>query len=218
MDGCPLTDLDFAIGRRRSMLRRRQSPLGGAIWRTMAKRHSRICRRPELADARLAAFQRGDVKTVLGMYRDDAVIITPEGNVKGAAISAMMVALFDEFAQPGVTFEFLSRSHWGRRQLRVAGEDPEERVRLLRRDLRPQGRQDRGADLWADAAALGLATSASSAAFGPSRARRRCFPSSRTRKSIDRSHPRAGPEVAVGGEVHVAAADDARRHWDKAAA
>ena len=62
------------------------------------------------ADARLAAFQRGDVKTVLGMYRDDAVIITPDGNVKGAAISAMMVALFDEFAQPGVSFELLSRS------------------------------------------------------------------------------------------------------------
>jgi hypothetical protein len=53
------------------------------------------------ADARLAAFQRGDVKTVIGMYRDDAVVITPEGSIKGAAISAMMVALFEEFAQPG---------------------------------------------------------------------------------------------------------------------
>jgi hypothetical protein len=65
------------------------------------------------ADARLAAFQRGDVKTVLGMYRDDAVIITPQGNIQGAAINAMMVALFDEFAQPGVTFELLSRSATG---------------------------------------------------------------------------------------------------------
>ncbi len=65
------------------------------------------------ADARLAAFQRGDVKTVLGMYRDDAVIITPDGNIKGAAINAMMVALFEEFAQPGVTFELLSRAAEG---------------------------------------------------------------------------------------------------------
>jgi hypothetical protein len=65
------------------------------------------------SDARLAAFQRGDVKTVLGMYRDDAVIITPQGNVQGAAISAMMTALFDEFAQPGVSFELLSRSEAG---------------------------------------------------------------------------------------------------------
>lgn len=65
------------------------------------------------ADARLAAFQRGDVKTVLGMYRDDAVIITPEGTAKGAAINAMMAALFDEFAQPGVTFELVSRAAVG---------------------------------------------------------------------------------------------------------
>jgi hypothetical protein len=65
------------------------------------------------ADARLAAFQRGDVKTVLGMYRDDAVVITPQGNIQGAAINAMMVALFEEFAQPGVTFELLSRSAAG---------------------------------------------------------------------------------------------------------
>jgi hypothetical protein len=65
------------------------------------------------ADARLAAFQRGDVKTVLGMYRDDAVVITPEGNIKGAAINAMMVALFDEFAQPGVSFELISRAAEG---------------------------------------------------------------------------------------------------------
>jgi len=65
------------------------------------------------ADARLAAFQRGDVNTVIGMYRDDAVIITPQGQVKGAAIAAMMVALFDEFAQPGTTFELLYRHETG---------------------------------------------------------------------------------------------------------
>jgi len=65
------------------------------------------------ADARLAAFQRGDVKTVIGMYRDDAVIITPDGSLKGAAINAMMVALFEEFAQPGVTFELISRAAEG---------------------------------------------------------------------------------------------------------
>ena len=67
----------------------------------------------EFANARLAAFQRGDVKSVIGMYRDDAVIITPQGNVKDAAISAMMVALFDEFAQPGVSFELISKSTVG---------------------------------------------------------------------------------------------------------
>lgn len=67
----------------------------------------------EFADARLAAFQRGDVKTVIGMYRDDAVIITPQGNVQGAAIAAMMTALFDEFAQPGATFQLISRAAEG---------------------------------------------------------------------------------------------------------
>lgn len=67
----------------------------------------------KFSDARLAAFQRGDVKTVLGMYHDDAVIITPQEHKHGAAISAMMVALFDEFAQPGVSFELVSRSSEG---------------------------------------------------------------------------------------------------------
>ena len=70
-------------------------------------------RAQKFSDARLAAFQRGDVKTVIGMYRDDAVVITPQGHKQGAAISAMMVALFDEFAQPGVSFELVSRSSEG---------------------------------------------------------------------------------------------------------
>lgn len=65
------------------------------------------------ANARLAAFQRGDVKTAIGHYREDAVIITPQGHVKGAAIAAMMTALFDEFAQPGVTFELVNKSEAG---------------------------------------------------------------------------------------------------------
>lgn len=65
------------------------------------------------ANARLAAFQRGDVKTVIGQYSKDAVIITPQGQVKGAAIAAMMTALFDEFAQPGTSFELVSKSEAG---------------------------------------------------------------------------------------------------------
>ncbi len=65
------------------------------------------------ADARLAAFQRGDVNTVIGQYRDDAVVVTPQGQVKGQAIAAMMVALFDEFAQPGTSFELLYRQETG---------------------------------------------------------------------------------------------------------
>jgi hypothetical protein len=70
-------------------------------------------RAQKFSDDRLAAFQRGDVKTVIGMYHDDAVIITPQGHHHGAAISAMMSALFEEFAQPGVTFELVSRSSEG---------------------------------------------------------------------------------------------------------
>lgn len=65
------------------------------------------------SDARLAAFQRGDVKSCIAMYRDDAVVVTPQGNLQGAAIAAMMTALFDEFSQPGVTFELISRSSDG---------------------------------------------------------------------------------------------------------
>ena len=67
----------------------------------------------KFSDARLDAFQRGDVNTVIGMYRDDAVIITPQGHHIGPAIGAMMVALFNEFAQPGVNFELISRSSEG---------------------------------------------------------------------------------------------------------
>jgi ketosteroid isomerase-like protein len=67
----------------------------------------------KFSDARLAAFQRGDVNACIGMYRDDAVIVTPQGQVQGAAIAAMMTALFDEFSKPGVTFELISRSSDG---------------------------------------------------------------------------------------------------------
>ena len=70
-------------------------------------------RAQKFSDARLSAFQRGDVKTVIGMYRDDAIVVTPQGNVQGAAIAAMMTALFEEFAQPGVSFELIARSSVG---------------------------------------------------------------------------------------------------------
>lgn len=70
-------------------------------------------RAKKFSDMRLSAFQRGDVKSCIAMYRDDAVIVTPQGNLQGAAISAMMTALFDEFAQPGVSFELIARSSDG---------------------------------------------------------------------------------------------------------
>lgn len=31
----------------------------------------------KFSDARLSAFQRGEVKSCIAMYRDDAVIVTP---------------------------------------------------------------------------------------------------------------------------------------------
>jgi uncharacterized protein (TIGR02246 family) len=63
----------------------------------------------EFADARIAAFGKGDVETLLAQYADDATVFTPGGVLHGKEqIRPMMEAVVAEFAQPGVTFNMVA--------------------------------------------------------------------------------------------------------------
>jgi ketosteroid isomerase-like protein len=68
----------------------------------------------EFAEARLAAFGRGDVEAIVGQYADNAVVITPQGTLRGPAqIRGMIEGIIAEFAQPGVKFELIHRAAEG---------------------------------------------------------------------------------------------------------
>jgi ketosteroid isomerase-like protein len=68
----------------------------------------------EFADARLAAFGRGDVNAIVAQYADDAIVITPQGTLRGQAqIRGMIEGIIAEFAQPGVKFDLISRAAEG---------------------------------------------------------------------------------------------------------
>ena len=63
---------------------------------------------------RLAAFGSGNVEALLAQYRADAVVITPEGTLRGAnQIRGMIEGVVGEFAVPGVKFELLHQAAEG---------------------------------------------------------------------------------------------------------
>jgi len=65
----------------------------------------------EFANARLAAFGRGDVNALVAQYADDAIVITPQGTLRGPAqIRGMIEGIIAEFAQPGVSFDLIHRA------------------------------------------------------------------------------------------------------------
>lgn len=68
----------------------------------------------EFADARLAAFGKGDVNGLVEQYTEDATVITPMGVLHGKAqIRPMIEAIVAEFAQPGVKFTLISKAAEG---------------------------------------------------------------------------------------------------------
>jgi ketosteroid isomerase-like protein len=68
----------------------------------------------DFANARLAAFGRGDIDAIVAQYADDAVVITPQGTLRGPAqIRGMIETIIAEFAQPGVSFELMHRAAEG---------------------------------------------------------------------------------------------------------
>jgi hypothetical protein len=68
----------------------------------------------QFADARLAAFGKGDTEALMAQYSDDATVFTPMGVLHGAAqIRPMIEGVIKEFAQPGVTFKMISQAAEG---------------------------------------------------------------------------------------------------------
>jgi ketosteroid isomerase-like protein len=67
----------------------------------------------QFADDRLAAFGRGDAAALVAQYRDDAVVITPQGKLAGPQIRGMIEGIVAEFAQPGVKFDLIAREAEG---------------------------------------------------------------------------------------------------------
>ena len=64
----------------------------------------------KFAADRLEAFGRGDVAALVAQYGDTATVVGPAGVLRGCdQIRGMVEAIIAEFAQPGVTFELLSR-------------------------------------------------------------------------------------------------------------
>ena len=68
----------------------------------------------QFASDRLAAFSRGDVEAIMAQYQPDAVVITPQGTMRGTAqIRPMIEGIIGEFAKPGVTFNLLHQAAEG---------------------------------------------------------------------------------------------------------
>ena len=68
----------------------------------------------DFMNERLAAFSSGNVNALVGQYRDDAIVITPKGTLKGRSqIRGMIEGIVSEFAQPGVKFEMLYQASEG---------------------------------------------------------------------------------------------------------
>ncbi len=68
----------------------------------------------DYANARLAAFGKGDVNALVEQYADDAVVITPMGILHGKAqIRPMIENIVAEFAQPNVKFKLLFQAAEG---------------------------------------------------------------------------------------------------------
>ena len=59
----------------------------------------------DVIDDHLKRFAERDLDGILADYAPDAVLFTPAGPFKGAAIRALLDALIREFAKPGATFD-----------------------------------------------------------------------------------------------------------------
>ena len=68
----------------------------------------------QFADARLAAFGKGDVNALMAQYSDDATVFSPMGVMHGKdQIRPMIEAVVGEFSQPGTTFKLNSQAAEG---------------------------------------------------------------------------------------------------------
>src|SRR5437763_9621723 len=68
----------------------------------------------QFAADRLAAFGRGDIEAILAQYQPDAVVITPQGTMRGTIqIRQMIESIIGEFARPGVSFELMHQAAEG---------------------------------------------------------------------------------------------------------
>jgi hypothetical protein len=68
----------------------------------------------KFAADRLTAFGKGDVATLVGQYRPDAVVITPMGTLtEPAKVKGMIEGIIAEFGRPGVKFELISQAAVG---------------------------------------------------------------------------------------------------------
>ncbi len=58
----------------------------------------------------LQAFGDGNLDEIMGDFRDDSVLFTPERPLKGLdAIRGLYVSMFEEFGKPGMSFEMLQQ-------------------------------------------------------------------------------------------------------------
>ena len=58
----------------------------------------------EVFVAHLKAFAEGDLDTIMGGYAEDAVLLTPQGVMKGPAqIRAAFAEIFANYVQPGTS-------------------------------------------------------------------------------------------------------------------
>jgi len=65
----------------------------------------------EVIDHHLECFGRGDTDGILADYSSTAVMLTPNGALKGpAAMRPVFQAIFKEFAQAGTSFSLQHRS------------------------------------------------------------------------------------------------------------
>lgn len=59
----------------------------------------------DVLDHHLRSFEEGDVKGVLSDYAQDAVMLTPDGPLRGTdAIRPLFEAMIAEFGKPGAAF------------------------------------------------------------------------------------------------------------------
>lgn len=68
----------------------------------------------EFAEARLAAFGKGDVEAIVAQYSETAMVITPMGLMRGKEqIRPMIEGIIGEFGQPGATFNLVFQAAEG---------------------------------------------------------------------------------------------------------
>lgn len=68
----------------------------------------------QFAANRLASFSTGDIDALVAQYALDAMVVTPNGVLRGRdQIRPMIEGIIGEFARPGVTFNLLGQNAEG---------------------------------------------------------------------------------------------------------